>query len=90
MIEARLDKIAIMPEKGSTVLYGVAEYGSDMLNIRAPFDFHTMDHNEFLEELRDKIAQGFDIPTYWVVMNNDVVLGKMMMWAERFRAMGLN
>lgn len=89
MLEARLTKVGIMPEKGATYFCGVAEYGTDMLNIKAKFDFESMDHKVFLEELRDKIASEFDIPVYHVVMDNNVVLGKMMMWAERFKTMGL-
>jgi hypothetical protein len=89
MIEARMDKIAIMPEKAQTILYGVASYGSDMLNLRVPFNFDNMNHKEFLEELRDTIAREFDIPVYHVVLQEDVILGKMMMWTERFREMHL-
>lgn len=89
MLEARLTKVAVMPEKGATYLCGVAEYGSEMLNIKAKFDFNKMDHQAFLQELRERIAEEFDVPVYHVVMQNDVVLGKMMMWAERFEKMGL-
>lgn len=89
MIEARIEKIAIMPEKAQTIFYGVASYGSDMMNIRVSFDFDTMDHKLFLEELRDTIAREYDIPVYHVVLDDDVILGKMMMWTERFREMHL-
>jgi hypothetical protein len=89
MIEARMDKIAIMPEQAQTILYGVVSYGSDMMNIRVPFKFDEMNHKEFLEELRDTIAKEYDIPVYHVVLDDNVILGKMMMWTERFREMHL-
>lgn len=89
MLEARLSRMAVMPEKGALFFCGVAEYGEEMLNVKVKFDFENMDHKLFLEELRDTIAREFQIPVYHVVMNNDVVLGKMLAWHERFKALGL-
>lgn len=90
MVEASIIKMAVMPEPVGTVFYAVAEYGSDMINVRAPFEFDTMDHEEFLDELRERIAEGFDIPKYHVDLKREVIIGKMMMWTERFRSMGFS
>ena len=89
MIEARLVKIAIMAEKAKTIFYGVAEYGTDMMNIRVSFDFDSMDKDEFVEELRDTIAREYGIPVYHVYLQPEVILGKMCSWTDRFREMHL-
>lgn len=93
MIEAVVTKLAVMPEKGATVLYGVAEYGTDCINFRVPYRMEELmrndNHKIFLEELRETIARSFDISTWKVSMNDDVVLGKMLSWNDRFYAMGL-
>lgn len=89
MIEAKIQKIAIMPEKGTSYLYAVAAYGTEMLNLRVPFDLTDVDYRLFLQELRDKIAEEFDIPVYHVDLDESVIVGKMTMWSERFKSMGL-
>ena len=89
MIEATIDKIAIQPEKAKTIFYAVASYGTDMMNIRVSFDFDSMDKDLFIEELRDTIAKEYGISVYHVHLQPEVILGKMMMWTDRFREMHL-
>lgn len=89
MIEAVISKMAIQPEKGKTIMFAVAEYGTDMMNIRVGFDFDSMDKDLFIEELRDTIAREFGIPVYHVHLQPEVILGKMCSWTDRFREMHL-
>lgn len=89
LFEAVVTKIGIVPDQGKIYLLAVAEYADEAMNIKAAFDMRTLDHVLFLKELREKIAEGFDISPTKVVMNNDVVLGKMFAWWERFDKMGL-
>ena len=89
MIEAQIDKMAIMAEQAKTIFYAVASYGTDMMNIRVSFDFDSMNKDEFIEELRETIAKEYGIPVYHVHLQPEVILGKMCSWTDRFREMHL-
>jgi hypothetical protein len=79
MLEARLTKAVIIQDDktGGTVLMAVAEYYGDMVNIKVPFNWETLDRAGFCDDLREKLAMDFDIPSYRVDIQAAKLLGKM-------------
>lgn len=88
-MEATVRSVGMMPENGSLFFCAVVDYGDEMMNVKAKIEFSKFEPMLFLEELRDKIAEGFDIHTWDVNMSNDTIIAKIAMWEERFRRMGV-
>jgi len=89
-----LRKIAIMPEKGTLYFCGVAEKGNEMMNLKASLQpFFKSDGSflagEFLELLKETLAKDFDVHTWKVNIQDEVVVGKIMSWQEKFVELGL-
>lgn len=83
MLEARVTKsIVVQDEKtGGTVLMGVAEYCDEKINFKVAYDWRTLDHEGFLTDLRETLAEGFDLPVYRVQLEHSL-LTKMRQYAE--------
>ncbi len=82
MLEAQIVRAEIVANRsGQTVLLAVAEYGETRVNIRVPFEFETLDRERFLEDLRETLAQDFDLPVYRVDVKGEELLEKMRMGA---------
>ena len=88
-MEATMRSMAVMPDKGDIYFVAVVDYGDEALNVKAKLDFNRFDPTLFLEELREKIAEGLDIKTWNVSMHNDTIIAKIGLWREHFQRMGL-
>jgi len=84
MLEAQITKCCVVQnpetkEKGrvGTVLMGVAEYGDDAINFKVEYDWEVLDFKGFLGDLRETIAQSFDLPVYRVEVKEPMLLEKM-------------
>jgi hypothetical protein len=88
MLEARMSKVAILQDQKTqgTVLLAVAEYYDEMVNIKAPYDWETLDKDWFCSELKDKIAAAFDLPAYRVDIQEKRLLDKMAQYHYALKA----
>jgi len=79
MLEASIIKCSILQDQktNGTVVMGVAQYGEDMINFKAAYDWETLDKDGFIEDLRQQIAEGFDLPVYRVDVRSKMLLDKM-------------
>ena len=77
MIEAKVIKAAVVQTGSLPVISGVAEYEDMLINFNAKYRWEELDHEQFIVDLRDKIAESFDIPVYHVDMNPELLMGKM-------------
>jgi hypothetical protein len=84
MLEANIVKSVIVQDEkdGKTVLMGVAEYYDDAINFKVKYDWESLDYEWFIKELREKIAEGFDLPLKRVDIKEAVLLQKMKQYAE--------
>jgi hypothetical protein len=87
MLEAEVTKLVVMPEKGKTVLMGVAEYYGDCVNFRVPYDWDTLDIKGFLNDLREKLAEDFDLPTYRIALPEQQIVERMRDWHIKFKTL---
>lgn len=91
MLEARVTKAIIEPHNGNLYVLGVAEYYDDMVNFRIKFTMDDIVHaDEFFQDIKEQLAQEFDIPSYRVDMNKDMILEKMIYWAYKFESLGIH
>lgn len=83
MLEATIIKCSVLQDQksGSTVVMGVAQYGDDMINFKAAYNWETMDKDGFIEDLREQIALGFDLPVYRVDVKARKLLDKMCQYS---------
>jgi hypothetical protein len=88
MIEARVIKSQVVVKNAVTYLLGVAEYEDELVNFKLPFMWEVMDTDEFINDLRDKLAEEFDIPVYHVDVRADALLKKMEEGTFRADLMG--
>lgn len=79
MLEARVIKAAVLQDEktGGTVLMGVAAYCDDQINFKVAYDWETLDREGFIKDLREKLAEDFDVPVYWVDVRESNLLDKM-------------
>lgn len=84
MLEAQITKTAILEDQktGKTNLLGVAEYFGDCINFKMEYDWDTLDVPWFLNELKEVLAQGFDLPLKRVDIREPELLGKMKKYSE--------
>lgn len=87
MLEAEVTAIAVVPEKGKTVLLGRAEYYGEYVNFKAPYDWETLDIAGFLEDLREQLAKDFELPTYRIALPEKDLIERMRTWHYKFKAM---
>lgn len=87
MLEAVIDKAVVVqdPRDQKTVLLGTASYGDERVNFRAKFDWQTLDKEGFLADLREKLAEDFDLPVYRVHIAEGL-LRKMDFYAKAYEA----
>lgn len=87
MLEARITITTVVQDEktNGTVLFGVAERFDDAVNFRVPYDWETLDKEGFLEDLREKLAQDFDVPVYYVDIQADKLLRKMEEYHMMFK-----
>ena len=90
MLEAVITKAVVVHEdKVGTVLYAVAEYYDDIVNVRVPYDWETLDQEAFIEDLREKLAEDFDLPVYRVDVFEEPLLRRMKDYAEKAKTHGM-
>ena len=79
MVEATITKATVVQDEKTLkpVLMGVAQYGDDFVNFKMEYDWESLDIPWFLEELRDNLAQAFDIPVYRVDIQKNKLLKRM-------------
>lgn len=78
----------VQDEKTSkTKLMGVAQYFEDYINFTCEFDWETLDLHGFLSDLREKLAEGFDIPANRVDLKDRQLLGKMEQYHKLYQEM---
>lgn len=76
MIEAQITKAVVKYDKGNFYLLGVAEYEDTKVNFKIRYN-HTNIDDELREELRQKLAEDFDIPAYRVDLKWELLEKKM-------------
>jgi hypothetical protein len=79
MLEARIVKAVVLQDQKTqgTVLMAVAEYYDEMVNIKMEFDWENLDKDWFCKELKEKLAEAFDLPLKMVDINEKRLLDKM-------------
>jgi len=84
VLEAQITKAVVVQDDktGGTVLLAVAEYFGEVVNVKVPYNWDTLDIGWFVEELRDKLAKDFDIPVNRVDIKERQLLGKMREYSE--------
>lgn len=89
MLEARITKAVVVQDEktGKAVLMAVAEYYGDMVNIKAAFDWETLDQAGFIEDLKDSLAKDFDLPSYRIDVQEDKLLAKMEEYYKYMKAL---
>jgi len=91
MLTAKITKTAVDLHADKTYLIGVAEYYDEALNFRVAFNQEDLDeHDEFIDRLRDKIAEEFGIHTYQVEIDRFKILDKMVFWQHLFNSMEIH
>lgn len=90
MFEATLDKVAVQPDKGKTVLYATFNYLNEGCGVKAQFDWFNKNFKkeEFLQELKEAVAKELDIQVYKVSLDERRILERMEKWATKFAKMG--
>lgn len=69
MVEATLTKAKVVYNKTfDPTFLGVAEYDDDALNIKVKFDWETFEPEDFVDGLRQQIAEDFDLEVKFVDM----------------------
>jgi len=89
MLEATMTKVGVQPEGGDTVLYVKFERFGDEVGVRAPFDWSIIDRQAFLADLKEQVAKAFDIPTYYVDIDEHKLWQRMESWTHKFRRLKL-
>lgn len=89
MLEAKISKAVVVQDQKThgTVLMAVAEYCDDKVNIKVPYNWNTLDLEGFCEDLREKLAQDFDLPVYRVDIQKGRLLKLMEKYAKRIEAL---
>jgi hypothetical protein len=79
MLEAEITKaIIVQDQKGQgTILMGVAEYYGDAVNFKVAYDWETLDYDRFIDDLREKLAEDFDLPVKRIQVYPALLLEKM-------------
>jgi hypothetical protein len=79
MLEAAITKAVVVQDEkdGKTTLMGVAEYFDDYVNFKVKYDWETLNMKGFLNDLREKLAQEFDLPVKCIDLRDRQLLGKM-------------
>lgn len=78
MIAAEILKcVVVLGKNKETILMAVARYDNDFLNLKIEYDFDNLDVDQFFKDLKERLAQDFDIPTQRVSINERMVLDKM-------------
>ena len=90
MLEAEFTKIVVMPDKGKTVLMAVVEYYGTCVNVRVPYDWETMNVEVFLNDLREKLAQDFDLGTDHIAIPEKQLIESMRYWHHKFKEMSIH
>lgn len=87
MLEASIIKAVVVQDEKTfkTKLMGVAQYFEDYINFQAEFDWETLDLEGFLSDLREKLAEGFDIPVNRVDLKDRQLLGKMEQYHKLYK-----
>ena len=87
MLEAEFTRLVVMPEKGKTVFMAVVEYYGEAVNVKVPYDWETINVEGFLSDLREKLAEDFDIETKQVAIPEKQIVEAMRYWHHKFKAM---
>ena len=87
MLEATIVKAVVVQDEKTfkTKLMGVAEYFDDYINFTAEYDWETLDLEGFLSDLREKLAEGFDLPVHRVDLKDRQLLGKMEQYHKLYK-----
>lgn len=89
MFEARIVKTVVEPHPKGAQLLGVAEYLDEAVNFSIAYDLKTMSITDILDDLKQKIAEEFDIKPYYVIIPENEIRSKMNYWYDFFARMGL-
>lgn len=89
MLEASIIKAVVVQDEKTlkTKLLGVAQYFEDYINFTCEFDWETLDLHVFLSDLREKLAEGFEIPVNRVDLKDRQLLGKMEQYHKLYQEM---
>jgi hypothetical protein len=89
MLEAEITKCVVVQDKTGqgTVLMGVAEYYGDCVNFQVKYDWETLDHEAFIRDLREKLAEDLDVAVKQVNVYPALLLEKMRRGHEHFRGL---
>lgn len=91
MLEARVTKAIVEPHNGDLYLLGVCEYYQDVVNFRAKFTIDDIrESEEFFNDLRQQLAEEFDLPAYRIDLPKEMMLDKMIYWAYKFESLGIH
>lgn len=87
MLEARIARCTVVQDQKSDklVLVGVAEFFEDRVNFKAEYDWETMDKEQFIQDLREKLAEEFAVSASWVDVQPEKLLERMRIFHERFK-----
>lgn len=87
MLEATITKAVVVQDEKTfkTKLMGVAEYFDEYVNFTCEFDWETLDMKGFLNDLREKLAEEFDIPPNRVDLKDRQLLGKMEQYHKLYK-----
>ena len=89
MLEATMTKCVVQPVNGDTVLFAKFERFGDEVGVRAPFDWTIINRGEFLEDLKNQVAQAFDVPVHYIDIDDKRLFDRMEKWTEKLRRLRL-
>lgn len=87
MLEARVTKaiVVLNPRTGKTELKGVAEYYGDAVNFSVSYDWETIDQALFIADLKERLAEDFELAVYRVDVQEEKLLDRMAQGYHMFK-----
>jgi len=81
MITADLMKMVIVEKDGKTYLMMVYRYDNEYLNLKIEYDYDHLDMTQFFKDLRERLAQDFDISPQRIELPERQITDKMRQWS---------
>ena len=92
--DATITKAVVMQDEHTkgTVLMGVIERMDDIVNFKVPFNVEEIegDHHEFMDALKDKLAEELDCPQRYIMLNEELLLKRMLYYGKQIELGRLN
>jgi len=75
-----------------TVLMGAIERMDDIVNFKVPFNYEELegDHHEFMDALKDKLAEELACPPRYIMLNEELLLKRMIYYGKQIELGRLN